>query len=465
MQRQRLAALRAALTVSDAVVTAAAFVVAGRLRFGSDWYLVWDALLPRPLVSLVLYALVAVAAFWLVGLYRLRARWTLRAEARDLLQALLVLMVVTFSLLYLFKLDQVSRLMLIYFFVLEGVVIAVTRTGLRWLFRWLRRRGRGLRHMLIVGSGEPARRFLDTLVELPELGAKMVGFVGPEASLDGIPRLGTISDLADVLAGNIVDDVAICLPFREWGDMEDLIRQCETQGKTVRIPATSLERMVSQGRLERVGELPVLTMSRTSDRVAALAMKRVMDVVGALVGLVLSSPLLLVAAAAILIEDGQGVLFSQTRVGHNGRRFRIYKLRTMVTDAETHKVDLLHRNERTGPVFKVSDDPRITKVGGWLRRASIDEIPQFWNVLRGEMSLVGPRPPLPEEVNLYDPWHRARLAMKPGITGLWQVKARRDPDFDAWVQLDLEYIDRWSLTRDLGIVGSSVREVLSMSGR
>jgi lipopolysaccharide/colanic/teichoic acid biosynthesis glycosyltransferase len=175
--------------------------------------------------------------------------------------------------------------------------------------------------------------------------------------------------------------------------------------------------------------------------------------------------MLVAVAIAIISSSGRPVFFRQRRLGLNGRSFSLVKFRTMVPDAEARLDEIRHLNELQGHVFKVTDDPRITQVGRWLRRTSIDELPQLWNVLRGDMSLVGPRPPLPAEVDGYDVWHRRRLSMKPGITGLWQVQARRDPDFDRWVQKDLEYIDRWSLMLDLKIVLGTIPAVLRLQGR
>lgn len=193
--------------------------------------------------------------------------------------------------------------------------------------------------------------------------------------------------------------------------------------------------------------------------------KRLIDTVGAGLGLVLLGPLFGVLALLILLVDGRPILFRQERVGSGGRRFTVSKFRTMVPDAEARQAELSPRNEVRGPGFKITEDPRFTRAGRFLRRSSLDELPQLWNVLKGEMSLVGPRPPLPGEVAGYSVWHRRRLTVKPGITGLWQITARRDDDFDRWVQLDLDYIDRWSLWLDLRILTRTIFVVLAFEGR
>jgi lipopolysaccharide/colanic/teichoic acid biosynthesis glycosyltransferase len=200
-------------------------------------------------------------------------------------------------------------------------------------------------------------------------------------------------------------------------------------------------------------------------REVGLIVKRLIDIVGAVTGLVVLSPLLLITGLVMLVREGSPVLFRQTRIGLHGRPFTIYKLRTMVRGAEEKLDEVRHLNERDRVTFKASHDPRITTVGRWLRKTSIDELPQLWNVLNGSMSLVGPRPPLPGEVVEYDIWHRRRLSMKPGVTGLWQVEARQDADFDRWVERVLVYIDGWSIWLDLKILLRTVPAVLAREGR
>jgi lipopolysaccharide/colanic/teichoic acid biosynthesis glycosyltransferase len=217
--------------------------------------------------------------------------------------------------------------------------------------------------------------------------------------------------------------------------------------------------------VEDLAGIPLVSLLDRPDRQLALATKRILDFALAVVGLTIGLPIFLIAGLAVLIGDGRPILFSQDRVGLHGRHFRLYKFRTMVRDAEALRAQLLDLNERKGPAFKVSDDPRITRVGRFLRRTSLDELPQLFNVLTGSMSLVGPRPPLPSEVDEYDMWHRRRLSMKPGITGLWQIEARLDPDFDSWVQRDLDYIDHWSLWLDTKIAARTLPAMLRAEGR
>jgi exopolysaccharide biosynthesis polyprenyl glycosylphosphotransferase len=234
----------------------------------------------------------------------------------------------------------------------------------------------------------------------------------------------------------------------------------EEEGKIVRVPMDVLDRAFTAGRVEDLDGTPVYSLVSGPDRAVGLALKRAVDLGVAGLGLVVLSPILGAVALAMRLTEGPPVLFRQTRVGLHGRPFSVLKFRTMVVDAEARRAELEARNQVRGPAFKVEDDPRVTSLGRWLRRLSIDELPQLWNVLRGDMSLVGPRPPLPDEVARYDIWHRRRLSMKPGVTGLWQVSARQNTDFDERAELDLVYIDRWSLWLDLKILARTIPAAL-----
>ncbi|MGH2356421.1 MAG: sugar transferase, partial [Candidatus Limnocylindria bacterium] len=237
------------------------------------------------------------------------------------------------------------------------------------------------------------------------------------------------------------------------------------EGKTVRIAVDPVQELFPGALHEEFDGVVVRSLVHDGHREVELVVKRVLDIAGSTIGLIVLSPVMLVAALLIRLLDGPPVLFRQTRVGLHGRPFTINKLRTMVPDAEERLDRVKHLNERSRVAFKARNDPRVTPLGGWLRKTSIDELPQLWNVLTGSMSLVGPRPPLPSEVDEYDIWHRRRLSMKPGITGLWQVQARHDADFDRWVERDLAYIDGWSIWLDLKILAQTLPALVVHGGR
>ena len=457
-------ALPVALVGADVIVLGTAFVAASMMRMGSDWLALWRIYIPALMPVLVGYATFVIGLLAWAGTYRLRLPAEWRGQVSDLMRTLAVLVAVTLSSLYFFRLEDVSRAFLAMFFTLSAMGFLGARLAVRLVFKTLRARGRQSRHMVIVGAGRRAGDLLRHLTDRPDLGVKVVGYLGAPGELQGQQCLGDVGDLARVLASQVVDEVAVCLPFREWATIDLVSQVCEEQGKLVRIPVDELDRVIGRGRLEHVDNVPVLTLSTGPEETAALFVKRIIDLLGSVAGLVAGAPIFLAIAVTILLAEGRPVFIRQPRVGLPGRPFEVLKFRTMGTDAEQRKVDLLEHNERSGPAFKITNDPRVTHTGRWLRRSSLDELPQLINVLKGDMSLVGPRPPIPAEVELYDLWHRRRLSMKPGITGLWQVTARSEADFDRWVELDLEYVDRWSLWLDLRILVRTFSTVLKMRG-
>ncbi|MFL5679385.1 MAG: sugar transferase [Chloroflexota bacterium] len=467
--RRHIAALRLGLMAADALIAGALFVAVSILRLGSEWQNVWRGLGIDPAAAVVSYAAAWTAVVWLLGLYRLRTRWTVRSELADIVRAGVLIALATFSVLFALKLPNVSRLLLLTLFASQIVVTVMSRTAIRYVLRQLRDAGRLTRHMLVVGTGAAAQRFATRIASHPELGLRVIGHlaagdagneVGAAATERRRPVLGSIETIEAVLHSRIVDEVAVCLPAELVALVEPIARLCEEEGKVVRIPLDDYQITLPGGRIEEFDDISVLSLVYGPDRVVSLVAKQLVDVAASAVALLVLSPVFALIAAGILIRDGRPILFRQTRVGLHGRPFRVVKFRTMVRDAEARLTELEALNELRGHAFKVTDDPRLTGTGRFLRRTSLDELPQLWNVLLAQMSLVGPRPPLPIEVAAYDLWHRRRLSMKPGITGLWQVQARREPDFDRWVELDLAYIDRWSIWLDLKIMLRTIPAML-----
>ena len=448
---------------ADAMSAFGLFVVTSMLRFGADWLSVWrSADLDAPLAAAV-YAATWVTLLWILGLYRLRARWTARIEIQDVGRAAILLGLITFSALFAFKLPDVSRLFLLTLFAAQVVLTVGSRGVIRRLLHALRDRGHNLRYMLVVGTGRDARRFADRVERHRELGIRVIGHLavhGTPLVAGKRPVLGSMDDIERVLHDRIVDEVAVCLPAEDLQWVEPVARLCEEVGKIVRIPIDEVPVSLPGGRVEVFDGGKVLSLVYGPDRVLGLVAKRLIDVALGGVALVVLVPVFAIVGLAVLLVDGRPVIFRQTRVGLHGRPFAVVKFRTMVPDAEARLTELEEQNEIKGHAFKITDDPRLTRTGRILRATSLDELPQVWNVLLGEMSLVGPRPPLPREVAYYDLWHRRRLSMKPGITGLWQVAARRDDDFDRWVALDLAYIDRWSIWLDLKIIAKTIPAML-----
>ena len=277
--------------------------------------------------------------------------------------------------------------------------------------------------------------------------------------MDG-PILGSLEDLERLFREEVIDEVAICLPVSDWEFIDPVTVLCREEGKPVRIPLADIGLAWFSGRVEDLDGIPVLSHIHVPDQALAMFAKRLVDIALSTLGLIVLSPLFAAVAAAMILTEGRPVFFRQVRVGLHGRKFTMVKFRTMVADAEERYAEVVAMSDTQGAAFKMTNDPRITRIGAFLRKTSIDELPQLWNVLRGEMSIVGPRPAPPREVAEYDLWHRRRLSVKPGITGLWQVEARMDESFDRRASLDLSYIDGWSMWLDLKIIVRTVPAML-----
>ena len=467
MVRRHTTALRASLMAADFLGAAVLFVVVSIARYGSAWYEAWQRLGVHPLLAAVAYGLGWTTLVALQGLYRVRARFALRSEAVALLRAGLVLGIAVVVLLFVERVSNASRLLIASLIVATVVMAFAARVMLRWALSTMRRQGRMTRFVLVAGAGHFAEEFADRLERAEDLGLRVLGHLrapGEEHSRPSRGSLGTLDQIEEVLHREVVDEVAICLPVSAWNLAEPVTQLCASEGKIVRIPAEGGPQ-VSGGYVEEFDGMSVVSLVYGPDRALSLLAKRCLDIGFASLALILASPLLLVVALYVRRAEGTPIIYRQTRIGLNGRPFKVLKFRTMIRGADEQVGQLALFNEVRGRAFKMTSDPRLTRGGAILRRTSIDELPQLWNVLRGEMSLVGPRPPLPAEVAGYDVWHRRRLSMKPGITGLWQVSARNDPEFDAWVERDLEYIDRWSLWLDVKIMARTVPALVNQQGR
>lgn len=455
--------------LGDGVTAVVVFVAASFLRFGDgDPSELWRSIGIDIRLATLLFAGTWITVLWLNGLYRLSVRWRLWTEARDIARATLVVLALTLSTLFLVKQEDVSRLFLAFVFICQPTVTLASRALLRALFENMRRRGHDARYMLVVGTGALAQDFADRVESHSGLGIRIVGHLsapGEEQNVVTRPILGSIDDIEAILHSRVVDEVAVCVAPTAAEYIEPITGLAAGEGKTVRIPVSLREEMLPTALQEEFDGFLVRSLVHDGQREVGLILKRILDIVGASLGLLVLSPILITTALLIQLREGSPILFRQTRVGLHGRPFTILKFRTMVPGAEEQLDAVRHLNERSRVTFKATNDPRITELGRWLRRTSIDELPQLWNVLTGTMSLVGPRPPLPSEVVNYDIWHRRRLSMKPGITGLWQVEARHEPDFDRWVEHDLLYIDGWTIWLDLKILARTLPALVAHGGR
>jgi len=319
--------------------------------------------------------------------------------------------------------------------------------------------GIGARNALIVGSGEVAKGLAVYLEQNKQLGYKVIGFLDNEQN--GNNRiLGKIEDLARIARAQFVDEVFVTIPS-ERELVKSVAAEARRQHLNVKVVPELYDGLAYNAPIQQFGDFPVMELHWESIPTVGLFVKRITDAVLSAIALGVLSPLLLALALAIKLDSRGSVLYRSKRVGRKGKTFTCYKFRTMVLNADDLKAQLHHLNERSnGLLFKMENDPRITRLGKSLRKYSLDELPQFWNVLRGDMSLVGPRPPLPAEFNQYSLEHLRRLDVKPGITGFWQVTGRLDPSFENYMALDLEYIEKWGFWLDTKILWKTIPAVL-----
>lgn len=333
--------------------------------------------------------------------------------------------------------------------------------------RWIGRRGRP--RVVIVGTGRDAVRFRRLLRSMAPggqpavLGHLRAPWEADQTRIETGAILGDIAQLGPILDSRAVDEVLFSAPLEELPQILPYVRLCEEVGVPAHVQAESMT-CHSVPELIDFHGVPLLNYSPARHAPESLVVKRGIDIVLAIIGIILTAPIMLICATLIRLTSAGPVMFRQRRSGLRGREFRMYKFRTMEADAEEKLALLAHRNQVDGPVFKMTDDPRMTRVGRFLRRWSLDELPQLFNVLKGDMSVVGPRPPIPSEVVRYDRWQRRRLSMRPGLTCLWQIKGRHRISFDEWMQLDLFYIDNWSLKLDFLILCRTVPTVLGGTG-
>jgi len=420
-------------------------------------------LLNEHLAFFLLYAaLLLLTAHW-QNLYRQYPERASRPESARVLQATGVATLVLTAFIYLSGTKTVSRLFVGLTAVFSSLLLVLWRVCRSHSKKKQFAKGKDCQHALIVGAGKVGQHLAAYLEGNPGFGYKVIGFLDGNHHED--PRiLGKMEDLVRVARQEFIDDVFITIPSER-----DIVKKIATEGEALRLGIKVVpecyDGLAWHSPTEYIGDFPVLLLQRVTIPFFPLFLKRIIDVVGSSLGLVLISPFLLVTAIAIKLDSSGSIFYRASRVGKKSRRFVCYKFRTMVADADQRKRELNHLNERVGPLFKIANDPRVTRLGAILRKYSIDELPQLWNVLKGDMSLVGPRPPEMEEILAYKLDHLRRLEITPGVTGLWQVSARHDPSFETAVALDKHYIENWSLLLDFRILLKTVPVIIRGQGR
>lgn len=461
------------LVLVDIVLINAAFALAYWVRYELQWFRAVDVAYHAPLQRYVPFAIVLTVLLLIIyrieGLYRQPRGASWFEEAYAILNGTTTGIVIVVFVAYFYRPLSYSRLIFLYAGGFSVLFLSLSRVAKARLWIHLRRRGIGVDHILIVGAGEIGRTLMRHIVAQPGLGYRVVGFVDddPQRGSTDIGRfcaLGGIPNLPHIIQKEKVDEVLITLPWTHHRKILGIVDQCAREQVRARIVPDLFQLALSRVDVTHIGGVPVIGLREPAIGSWQRALKRSLDLVVALGALVLLLPLFLLVALAIRLDSSGPVLFTQARLGRGGREFTICKFRSMRQGAEEEKEDLADLNEASGPIFKIRDDPRLTRVGRVLRRWSLDELPQLYNVLRGEMSLVGPRPPTPVEVAKYEDWQRKRLVVRPGMTGLWQVSGRSELPFGEMMLLDIYYVENWSPTLDIGILLRTVPKWLSGEG-
>jgi exopolysaccharide biosynthesis polyprenyl glycosylphosphotransferase len=407
--------------------------------------------------------------FLIFRLYDTFRRKTVIQELYAVIKVILMGMLIIGFGVFVLRFFMISRVAMILFAFWNLFFLFGERLVIRKIIKYRRFKGWGFLNILVVGTGKEAEKIAEVIRQQHHWNLRLLGFVSvnpeqQETIIQGYPVLGEKGNFLEIIHGNVVDEVIFAVSRENLEDLGGLFLLCEEQGIKTRVTLNFFPHSFSKILLEKLQDIPLLTFSTTPTDELGLLLKRAIDLVVSLSGLLLLSPLFLIVSLLIKMTSEGPIFFKQERGGLYFRRFVMYKFRSMTADAEEKKAELRHLNEMDGPIFKIRDDPRVTGIGKWLRKTSIDEIPQLINVLKGDMSLVGPRPHPVEEVKEYTTWQKRRLSMRPGITGLWQVGGRSNTTFAESMKHDLDYIDNWSLWLDLKILSKTLPAVLSSRG-
>ncbi len=453
--------------IMDMVMINLAMGLAYLLRYRLQWFVdvIFDAPFTAYLPFCALFSVVVPLIFWFGKSYN---HWRGRVWIDQIFQiatTVATALVLALAGAFAFRPLIYSRLLLLEAGFFMVALISLGRGIALIIQASLRRKGIGVRRTVIVGAGEVGRRVMRTLVARPDLGYHIVGYVDDnpdkgEGGLGRIKGLGDLDKLPTIIESESVDEVIITLPWTYQRRILNILRECERRRVAARLVPDLFQMSLSRVEVSDLGGVPLIEIQEIAFSPVALIIKRVMDLFVAGLGLLLGWPVLLIIALAVKHDSPGPALFRQERVGKNHKRFTCYKFRSMRVGAEGELQRLKESIDSDDITFKMRDDPRVTRVGRLLRRFSLDELPQLINILKGDMSMVGPRPPIPAEVEQYQSWHLKRLTVPPGLTGLWQVSGRSELTFDEMVLLDLYYIEHWSPWLDVAIMLRTIPTLL-----
>jgi exopolysaccharide biosynthesis polyprenyl glycosylphosphotransferase len=470
--------VRALFALSDIVLTAAAFEAAYQTRIWLETVPAFRATvfersfylnIPAKALLVGFSVLVWVALGYWLSVYDKLDSAHPRVILRDSFRQCALGIIATVVFEFMLRMD-LSRPFLALFAILSWTFLCLFRLNAGSLVGLIRREFGTPHFVVVVGTGERAIALARSLEQSEQYGIRLLGFMDDDPlplahiQLRRDYPVRPVADLRRMLREHPVDEIIFSVDSRRLADLEESMLFCDEEGVRTRVAVDFLPHVNSDVYLDRLGKSPLLTFSAAPHDEIRLFLKRATDVVLAAAALVLLAPLMAVVALLIRLTSPGPVIFRQTRCGLNGRLFEFYKFRSMCANAEELRSQIEHLNTKGDTVFKIPNDPRLTPLGRWLRKFSIDEWPQLWNVLKGDMSLVGPRPAIPEEVEKYQQWQRRRLRMRPGLTSLWAIAGRDHVDFETWMKLDMQYIDNWSLALDYKIILKTIPRVLLGKG-
>jgi len=420
------------------------------------------------LIGFVVIVFIWHVVFKWFQLYRSRRKESEIIEWKDILKA--TTYGTTFFLLmgYFFDISAFSPLFLGVFWIMSTTLTLSFRIIMRLSLKKIRLFGRNLRFILIVGTNSRAHKFASEIEERQELGYRILGYIDQNIhqNKEGINLLGTLEDFPRIIKNHIVDEVIIALPVKSYYEqIQDIVQKGEEQGISINYLSDIFNTKIARSKTEDPEDLALMTINSGYQDSWQYVTKRILDIVISVIIIIATLPLMVIAAVTMKINSPGPILFVQQRVGYNKRIFRLYKFRTMIKSAEDLQGKLEEKNEMDGPVFKIYNDPRVTQVGRILRKASIDELPQLFNILKGDMSLVGPRPlPVRDYSGFDKDWQRRRFSVLPGLTCTWQINGRNDVPFEDWMKMDMEYIDNWKLFDDIKILCKTIPAVIKGKG-
>lgn len=472
--RQHKTLLYNLLRILDLILVMIAFIVAYYIK--NNWDLGKDlSALPDYYYSLFLFLVCYYFSLNVFDVYQSYRNQRLHEIFLEIIKSCLLGTTVAVSLLYFFNEKDISRQLIVLFFVFSLLLLAGSKIILFKALGYFRKNDLNYRNILVIGSRDRAVESIKKILENPATGYNVVGCVELSGRDDlvglsifeDVKVIGTMDDYQDILTSHAIDEIIFAVRISLVDKIQHYIRISELLGISTRIiPDFQYQRILYRPEtasvyMENFVGMPTISLSSVPlQQTTGLLLKTSIDYLGALGGIILTAPFFLIIGLAVKLTSQGPVFFKQERCGLNGRKFILYKFRTMIENAEDLKKQLEVENEMDGPVFKMKNDPRVTPIGRFLRKTSLDELPQLFNIFKGEMSFVGPRPPIPIEVAQYKLWHRRRLSMKPGLTCIWQISGRNTITFEKWMKLDLEYIDNWSIWLDLKLIFLTSREVL-----